>query len=453
MNKNITSASSLQKFLKFFVLLFAILYSLFASHCFSQGIGINNSNSPPNSDALLDIDANGMNPKAGLLIPRMTNAERDLIKSPIPESLLIYNTDIHCFQAYYNGSWIAFGCIGSNCQLPDAPTAVTNTASQTQIVWNWTNVSGATGYQWNTTSLYPGIGVNMVYGNTYTQTNLTCNTSYTLNVWANNSCGNSATTTLTQMTSPCVYVCGQDGTFIDARDGQTYGYVVIGSQTWMCQNLNYGTMIGTKLADNITVQNQTGTAALPTPEKYCYSYVKQGDATQISLGTANCNIYGGLYQWAEAMQYKNNCTNTTLQQPTLPVQGICPTGWHIPSHDEWTLLELTICTSASCSSDFPYDITTAGARGTNEGNMLKETGNFHWSSPSAGNNSSGFSALPGSYCWAGLFGNIGDAGAWWSAKESGATFVWYRTLYSYDTNVVRSAGYKANGFSVRCIKD
>ena len=54
--------------------------------------------------------------------------------------------------------------------------------------------------------------------------------------------------------------------------------------------------------------------------------------------THNCTTYGGLYQWAEAVQYKNGATNATSPSPAFSgnVQGICPTGWHIPTSAEFT---------------------------------------------------------------------------------------------------------------------
>ena len=74
--------------------------------------------------------------------------------------------------------------------------------------------------------------------------------------------------------------CGQP--FTDTRDGKSYKTVQIGTQCWMAQNLN----IGTKILGNA---DQTNNNII---DKYCY-----GD------DDANCNIYGGLYQWNEAMQY------------------------------------------------------------------------------------------------------------------------------------------------------
>lgn len=83
-----------------------------------------------------------------------------------------------------------------------APTAGTHTPSATQVVWNWNTVAGASGYKYNTTNNYLTATDNST-GTSFTQTGLTCNTSYTLYVWAYNSCGNSLVTTLTQTTASC----------------------------------------------------------------------------------------------------------------------------------------------------------------------------------------------------------------------------------------------------------
>jgi len=65
------------------------------------------------------------------------------------------------------------------------------------------------------------------------------------------------------------------------------------------------------------LQEQTDNTII---EKYCYNN-----------DSANCNLYGGLYQWAEAVQYQNDATNTTSPSPAFyrHVLGICPTGWHL----------------------------------------------------------------------------------------------------------------------------
>ena len=100
-------------------LIFIIFVSTFNSFSQTTGVGINNTGAPANPKALLDIDAKGMNQKAGLLLPRMNTADRNNIPTPIPESLLIYNTDNHCFEAYYNGIWVAWGCLSSCGSVTD----------------------------------------------------------------------------------------------------------------------------------------------------------------------------------------------------------------------------------------------------------------------------------------------------------------------------------------------
>ena len=94
-------------------------------------------------------------------------------------------------------------------------------------------------------------------------------------------------------------------------------------------------------------------------EKYCYDD-----------DPANCDVYGGLYQWDEMMGY------TT----TEGVQGICPVDWHIPTDAEWDILQ-----------NYLGGFNVAGGK-------LKEAGTIHWNAPNAGaTNSSGFTALPNGY--------------------------------------------------------
>ena len=98
-------------------------------------------------------------------------------------------------------------------------------------------------------------------------------------------------------------------TILDSRDGKTYKTVKIGEQWWMAENLNLGIMVnGMPVGINQKDNNQV--------EKYCY-----GDAE------GNCAIYGGLYDWFEAMNY----TSIEKGFEGTEIQGICPCGWHLPS--------------------------------------------------------------------------------------------------------------------------
>ena len=101
---------------------------------------------------------------------------------------------------------------------------------------------------------------------------------------------------------------------VDPRDGQVYRTVKIGEQIWMAENLNY----------------------------------KTDDSDCLNDLSINCTRFGRRYSWAAAMDSsatftKNGegCGLWEFYSPTYPVQGICPTGWHLPSRDEWkTLLSL-----------------------------------------------------------------------------------------------------------------
>lgn len=158
------------------------------------------------------------------------------------------------------------------------------------------------------------------------------------------------------------WTCGQ--TLTDTRDSKTYATVSIGTQCWMAANLNVGAR-----TDGVNTQG-TDCLSANEIEKYCYLDDE-----------ASCTTYGGLYQWDQTMCGSASCNGTGSSQPacTTPVKGICPTGWHIPSHYEWTQLERAVCTSGSCTTDFPYDTTTSGARGTNEGTTLKTNDATHFS--------------------------------------------------------------------------
>jgi uncharacterized protein (TIGR02145 family) len=218
--------------------------------------------------------------------------------------------------------------------------------------------------------------------------------------------------------TPTPWTCGSS--LVDTRDSQSYPTVLIGSQCWMAKNLNYSTS-GTYITGATT---QTNNSSI---EKYCYS------------NTASyCTTYGGLYQFPEAVQYLNGETLTASWSPVPSgnVQGICPTGWHIPTDAEWTTL----------SNAYGGDSVSGGP--------LKETGTTHWVTPNTGaTNTSGFTGLPGGYVYAGSFGDVGYYGYFWTATEYSASNAWLRYLYGSNASVYRYYLYKTYGFSVRCLKD
>jgi uncharacterized protein (TIGR02145 family) len=198
--------------------------------------------------------------------------------------------------------------------------------------------------------------------------------------------------------------CGKNIT--DARDGQFYSTVEIGTQCWMAENLNVGARINGSI-------DQTNNS---TMEKYCYDD-----------NESNCNTYGGLYQWDEMMQYVI----------TEGVQGICSAGWHLPTDAEWTVL------------------TTFLGGEDIAGGKMKETGTAHWISPNtSATNSSGFTALSGGKRNTnGTLSLMGYYGYFWSSTEVFTTSVWYRNLYYLNDNAGRADYTKDYGLSVRCLRD
>ncbi len=239
------------------------------------------------------------------------------------------------------------------------------------------------------------------------------------------------------------------GSVITDADGNTYNTVQIGTQCWMKEDLKVGTMIGSKLADNTTLQNQANDSVI---EKYCYGYVQQDNAEQIVTGTTNCNIYGGLYQWQEAMNLPASCRTTTCSIQT-PHQGICSTGWHIPTDNEWYILENYLKDEGQTCDD-----SRSGVWGCPyAGGKLKEAGTVHWSSEVCNTtcNSSGFTALGAGYRIAssGSFSNQVMSATIWTGTQSSSTNTWYRWLYFNYGHVYRHDYPKSYGFSVRCLKD
>lgn len=253
-------------------------------------------NAAADQSALLDVSSTSQ----GILIPRMTTAQRNSISSAT-NSLMIFNIDFDCLQTYnfIQGIWENIYCLQNCTAAPSTPgpvdgnpspcenatgvvyaiaavsgaatynwtvppgatitsgqgtisitvnfttysgnvcvtasnqcgtsnasclaislvtggsistpTAAVHTPSQTQIIWNWNAVSGASGYKWNTVNVY-STAIDMGTSTSYTETNLSCNILYTRYVWAYNGCTNSSPVSLTQ----CCTATGGTITYTDA---------------------------------------------------------------------------------------------------------------------------------------------------------------------------------------------------------------------------------------------
>jgi len=191
-------------------------------------------------------------------------------------------------------------------------------------------------------------------------------------------------------------------------EGNTYTVIVIGTQVWMGENLKT-----TKYNDGTTIPLVSDGASwifLSTPA-YCWY---NNDSSSYS------NTYGALYNWY-----------------TVNSRKLCPTGWHVPSDAELTIL-----------FDYLGGDTVAGSK-------LKEAGTTHWIFPNAeASNESGFTALPGGWRYPhinGDFTNINHSGIWWSSTESSQEYSWKWQLGYNQIDIQRGYSNKKFGFSVRCI--
>jgi len=197
----------------------------------------------------------------------------------------------------------------------------------------------------------------------------------------------------------------------DIRNGKVYKIVKIGSDYWLAENLNAGTMID-------SLQDPTDNGII---EKYCYS-------NSDSL----CDTYGGLYTWDEMMDYQPSdieFVGTT--------QGICPVGWHLPTDEEWNVLV-----------EWNGGAEEAGGR-------LKDTGTVHWLSPNTdATNATGFTALPGGGIGIeNSFDKIGKVAVFWSATEFNGLDSWRQKLTCISGEILRETREKDRGHSVRCLID
>lgn len=195
----------------------------------------------------------------------------------------------------------------------------------------------------------------------------------------------------------CYGSCGDD--FTDSRDGRKYKTVCIGNQTWMAENLNFN-VSGSLFYDN---------------------------------ESANGDIYGRLYNWEMIM-------NGQAPSDLVPsgVRGICPEGWHVPSHNEWNIL-----------------INYLGGE-LYAGGAIRDT--VGWNPPNPGaTNSSGFTAKPGGFENSeGFFSDIREQAYWWTSTTD-IILPGGRSMYVINGNqvpLVLFYSFPPNyHLSCRCVKD
>ena len=188
-------------------------------------------------------------------------------------------------------------------------------------------------------------------------------------------------------------------------DGNVYTSVKIGTQEWMVENLRT-----TRYSDGSLIPNVTNNTEWFNDTIGAWCHYDNGNLYETN--------FGKLYNWY-----------------AVETEKLCPTGWHVPTDDDWTVLT---------------DYLGANGYSGSEGKALKST--LGWSSGGNGTDHYGWLGLPsGDRSSDGSFEGIGRVGIWWSSSEFNTSIAWY--LGYSNVNLSSHYSSKKNGLSVRCLKD
>jgi uncharacterized protein (TIGR02145 family) len=190
-----------------------------------------------------------------------------------------------------------------------------------------------------------------------------------------------------------------EGTFTDSRDNKSYKYVTIGDQVWMAENLNYD-----------------------ISGSFCYDD-----------DVSNCTTYGRLYTWETAMSGAASSAATPSG-----VQGVCPSGWHLPSDSEWQIL------AQHLSLELGYGNMTSNSWSELGSELKSKT---RWDTNPNKNDAFGFSGLPSGHFDGGSFTLIGANASWRTSEGNGMS------LIDDSNNFQWFVCPSNNGRAIRCLKD
>ncbi|MDP4208352.1 MAG: fibrobacter succinogenes major paralogous domain-containing protein [Bacteroidota bacterium] len=308
--------------------------------------------------------------------------------------------------------FLSVSCKKENKSLPELSTSVVSGITTNKAQCGGTIVSDGgsaitkRGVCWSTNQLptiadnktVDGVGIGSFSSSI---TGLSQNTSYYVRSYASNDAGTTYGNQVTFKTADASAV-------VTDYDGNVYNIVTIGTQVWMAENLR-------------TTHYRDGSPIAKVIDNISWGTLKTGAYCNYKNDTTVSAIYGRLYNFYAVVDTRN----------------LCPTGWHIPTTDEWKTL-----------------FTFLGGD-TIAGKKLKEPETIHWKAPNLGaTNESGFSALPGGFRdHAGSFNDLQYYGYWWTSSQFDSTYGWYQYLgYSYyylGTNI----NGKEMAYSVRCVKD
>jgi uncharacterized protein (TIGR02145 family) len=266
-------------------------------------------------------------------------------------------------------------------------------------------------------------------------------------------------------------VIGAKGSFQDPRDNKVYKTVKMpDGKVWMAENLNYQVgMTFNQQANQANGQPYVSTSdGIPAIGSFWCPPVS---GATLSADKNTCNVYGALYTWETAMSadgkgdWDESAWSSKYQASGTPtpaaanVQGICPTGWHVPSDYEWAQM-LDAVEGNTTFTNQP----TAGWWGTDAGIKLKSASTYLGADPGTGQWADhdnrgtdvyGFGTTP-----AGRRQNSGENftyrgqyGFYWNSSVGSSSRAWYTTFHYARFGIERVVGNRSHSFSVRCMKD
>ena len=201
------------------------LFLYFSPTSTAQGVTIG-SNTPADPSATLEVKST----TGGLLLPRLSTAQRNAILSPSP-GLMIYNSSNECMEVYHASGWKAFSC---SCSAPPpAPQSILGPtqvcAQQSAVQYHVAPVPGASTYTWSATG---GATVQSGQGDTLITVDFSSGQGI-LSVVASNYCGTASALSINYLAAnpnpgftvnPAQPITNQAATFTANSQGLQYAW-------------------------------------------------------------------------------------------------------------------------------------------------------------------------------------------------------------------------------------
>jgi uncharacterized protein (TIGR02145 family) len=227
---------------------------------------------------------------------------------------------------------------------------------------------------------------------------------------------------------------------------------------WYCTG-DFGTA-GEWMTMNLRTKSNLEENVNPGSSNSAYYYPNSSQTTFTSHPE-----YGLLYTWVAASgrtDADSDSDGVGATPGTTDYQGICPTGWHLPSDYEWNQLEKVIAESAQGvhSSDtaitWNVSATATGNRGTHAPKMKSRTAVTTQATNGTSNDlaANGFDALLVGDMAFGSASGYGRDTYFWMSSSYGSFSAWRRDLnYATNAGVYRYNSSKVYLYSVRCKKN